>query len=75
MQKTMKRIYIKPSIELVNIETESLLAGLSKTGVYTWDKKDITDEVNLDINDKDGDSEDIICTKPNNPDLWDDDEW
>lgn len=69
----MKSIYIKPSIELVNVEAESLLNGLSKVGGSTWDGDDYNP--NLDIDNKNGDDEDILCTKPNNPNLWDDEEW
>ena len=70
----MKRIYIEPCIELVNIETESLLAGLSGTGTNTWNNVDITEKVGLEI-DNDGDDDNIYCTKPTDPNLWDDEEW
>lgn len=71
----MRRTYIKPSIELVNVEVESLLAGLSGTASGTWDGKDITEDTNLDIDNENGDGDDIMCAKPDMPNIWGDGEW
>lgn len=69
----MKNIYIKPSIELVNVEVESLLNGLSKLGGKTWDNNDY--DTKLEIDNENGDNDDILCTKPDVPNIWDDEEW
>lgn len=69
----MKNIYIKPSIELVNVEVESLLNSLSNLGGKTWDNKDY--DTKLEIDNENGDNDDILCTKPDVPNIWDDEEW
>ena len=69
----MKNIYIKPSIELVNVEVESLLNSLSGLGGKTWDNKDY--DTKLEIDNENGDNDDILCTKPDVPNIWDDEEW
>lgn len=69
----MKNIYIKPSIELVNVEVESLLNSLSRLGGKTWDNKDY--DTKLEIDNENGDNDDILCTKPDVPNIWDDEEW
>ena len=70
----MRNIYIKPSIELVNVDVETLLQTVSKLHPSDYKGNDLSD-VNLDIDNKNGDDEDILCTKPNKHNLWDDEEW
>ena len=55
----MKKIYIKPSIEVVGVKTTSLLAG-------SFDNK-LSDEEVLE-------SADILSTRYLNYDVWGDDE-
>lgn len=54
----MKKIYIKPSIEVVEVKTTSLLAG-------SFDNK---------LSDEEVESADILSTRYLNYDVWGDDE-
>lgn len=73
MQKTMKRIYIKPNTIVLTVEIESPLLVLS--GVTVKDFNDADTDINIDIDNENGDDDGIVTAKPTIPGVWDNDEW
>lgn len=69
----MKKIYIKPAIELMSIDTEALLQIISKGGEAVTIKDLQEYESGFEM-DNSGNNEGITFVKPNDPDLWGD-EW
>lgn len=75
-EETMKKIYIKPCVELLTVHTESLLGTGLVSNQGNEIKVNSEEEKEFDFNiDNSGDNSGYDFAKPDVPNIWDDEEW